>query len=48
MYTVQFYSNLSRHGITRQVAEKIAQCNRTLGLELFTFGHKKLHNYRQF
>ena len=29
-YTVQFSSNLSRNGIARQVAEKIAQCNRAL------------------
>ena len=27
-YTMQFSSNLSRSGIARQVAEKIAQCNR--------------------
>ena len=27
-YTMQFSSNLSRNGIARQVAEKIAQCNR--------------------
>ena len=29
-YTVQFSSNLSRNAIARQVAEKIAQCNRAL------------------
>ena len=28
--TLQFSSNLSRNGIARQVAEKIAQCNRAL------------------
>ena len=32
-YTVQFSSNLSRNGIARQAAEKIAQCNRALTLE---------------
>ena len=26
-YTVQFFSNLCRNGVARQVAEKIAQCN---------------------
>ena len=40
-YTVQFSSNLSRNGIARQVAEKIAQCNRALTEQsctyLFTF-----------
>ena len=29
-YTVQFSNNFSRNGIARQVAEKIAQCNRAL------------------
>ena len=29
-YTVQFSGNLSRNGIARQVAAKIAQCNRAI------------------
>ena len=29
-YTVQFSNNLSCNGIARQVAEKIARCNRAL------------------
>ena len=29
-YTVQFSGNLSRNGIARQVADKIAQCNGAL------------------
>ena len=35
-YTVQFFSNLSRNGIAKQVAEKIAQCNRAFKLVLLS------------
>ena len=41
--TLQFSSNLSRNSIARQVAEKIAQCNRALRQKTkWYFGNKSL------
>ena len=34
-YTEQFFSNLSHNGIARQVAERIAQCNRSFIILMF-------------